>query len=158
MRFIETIDVPTPAATVFDFVSDFKNLPKWDPTIVRVEQTLPGPVQRGTTYIVVLRFLGLETTMHYLVDAYSAPTHVVLFGTAAAVVATDTVTVEPRATGGDSACLAGSAPRSHFPCLLCADGGASDRQLEVGTHRPRLRRGECRPCSGFINARQRTSR
>jgi carbon monoxide dehydrogenase subunit G len=99
MLFVETIDVPTPAATVFDFVSDFNNLPKWDPTIVRVEQTVPGPVQRGTTYIVVLSFLGIETTMHYLVDEYAAPTRAVLRGTAATVLATDTVTVEPRATG-----------------------------------------------------------
>lgn len=99
MIFTEVIEVAQPVAVVHAFVSDFKNLPRWDPSIVRVEQTTPDPVGKGTRYVVVLRFLGVELTMDYETTAYDPPARAVLQGTAANAQATDTMTVEPTATG-----------------------------------------------------------
>lgn len=99
MIFTEVIDVPRPAAAVHAYVSDFKNLPRWDETITRVEQLTPGPVGEGTRYVVTLTFLGAESTMDYVTKEYAPPTHAVLTGVASNAVATDTITVEPTPTG-----------------------------------------------------------
>ena len=99
MFFTHTMDVPKPPAAVHAYVSDFKNLPRWDPTILRVEQSTPGPVGAGTRYVVVLSFLGAESTMDYTVKEFQAPARAVLVGIAASAVATDTITIEPTPAG-----------------------------------------------------------
>lgn len=99
MIFVHTMDVPTPPAAVHAYVSDFKNLPRWDPTIKRVDQITPGPVGRGTHYVVVLSFLGSETTMDYDVKEFQPPVAAQLVGVAANATATDTITIEPTPTG-----------------------------------------------------------
>jgi len=99
MQFIHTMDVPKPAAAVHAYVSDFKNLPRWDPTIVKVEQTTPGPVGQGTRYVVVLKFVGSETTLDYQVREYAPPISAMLVGVASSAVATDKITIEPTPTG-----------------------------------------------------------
>lgn len=99
MFFTHTMDVPTPPAAVHAYVSDFKNLPRWDPTIKRVEQITPGPVGTGTRYLVVLSFLGAESQMDYGVREFQPPTRAVLTGVAANAVATDTITIEPTPAG-----------------------------------------------------------
>ena len=99
MIFTHTMDVPTPPAAVHAYVSDFKNLPRWDPTIKRVDQLTPGPVGSGTRYVVVLSFLGSETTMDYDTKEFRPPVATKLVGVAASSVATDTITIEPTPTG-----------------------------------------------------------
>ncbi|MEO6027326.1 MAG: SRPBCC family protein [Candidatus Binatia bacterium] len=99
MIFMHTMDVPTPPAAVHAYVSDFKNLPRWDPTIKRVDQLTPGPVGRGTHYVVVLSFLGSETTMDYDTKEFQPPVAAKLVGVASSSVATDTITIEPTPTG-----------------------------------------------------------
>lgn len=99
MYFTQTMDVPTPPAAVHAYVSDFKNLPRWDPTIKRVEQTTPGPAGSGTRYVVVLTFLGSESTMDYVTKEFQPPARAVLTGVAPNATATDTITIEPTSTG-----------------------------------------------------------
>ena len=99
MIFTHTMDVPTPPAAVHAYVADFKNLPRWDPTIKRVEQITPGPVGTGTQYVVVLTFLGAESTMDYRVKEFAPPAHAVLVGVASNATATDTITIEPTPSG-----------------------------------------------------------
>ncbi len=99
MFFTHTMDVPTPPAAVYAYVADFANLPRWDPTITRVERLTPGPVGAGTHYLVVLSFLGSESTMDYVVKEFEPPVRAVLTGVAASAVATDTITVAPTPTG-----------------------------------------------------------
>jgi carbon monoxide dehydrogenase subunit G len=99
MLFVEVIDVPRPPAAVHAYVADFKNLPRWDPTIIRVEQTSPDPVAAGTTYVVVLEFLGSETTMHYVVKTFEPPARAVLEGKSESATAIDTVEIEPTSDG-----------------------------------------------------------
>jgi hypothetical protein len=99
MIFTEVIDVPKAPAAVHAYVSDFKNLPRWDETIKRVEQLTPGGVGEGTRYVVTLTFLGAESTMDYVTKEFAPPRHAVLTGVAPNAVATDTITVEPTPTG-----------------------------------------------------------
>jgi hypothetical protein len=49
--------VQRPPETVFDFVAThhFENHPRWDPDLVEMSQTSPGPVRAGTTARVVRR-------------------------------------------------------------------------------------------------------
>ena len=44
----QTID--SPVDKVFAFLSDFRNMPKWNYYITSVTQTTPGPIQQGTVF------------------------------------------------------------------------------------------------------------
>jgi hypothetical protein len=56
---VVTVDriVQRPPAVVFDFVAThhFENHPRWDPDVLEMSQTSPGPVGVGTTARVVRR-------------------------------------------------------------------------------------------------------
>jgi len=99
VRFKEVIDTTAAPAAAFPFLSDFNNLPAWDPTIVRVEQLTAGPISVKTRLRVTLRFLGVESALDYRVEKYQPNRRAVLVGTAATVTVTDTVLVEPRRGG-----------------------------------------------------------
>ena len=99
MRFTEVIDTTAAPAAAFPFLSDFNNLPAWDPTIVRVEQLTAGCVRVKTRFRVTLRFLGVESALDYRVEEYKPNRRAVLVGTAATVTAADTVLIEPRRGG-----------------------------------------------------------
>jgi uncharacterized protein YndB with AHSA1/START domain len=49
--------VKRPPAAVFDFVAThhFENHPRWDPDVLEMTQTSPGPVREGTTARIVRR-------------------------------------------------------------------------------------------------------
>jgi carbon monoxide dehydrogenase subunit G len=99
MIFEAVIDAPGRPSDVHRFVSDFNNLPRWDPTVISVKQTSPGAARPGTCYRVVLRFLGVRSEMDYRVEEYDPPHRAVLRGVASLAQATDTVVVEPRGSG-----------------------------------------------------------
>lgn len=99
VRFVAHIDAPAPPAAVFDFVSDFENLPYWDPSIVRVTRTSSGPLAPGVSFDVTLGVLGVGTTLRYVVETYDAPNRAVLVGTSPTTTAVDAITVEATPTG-----------------------------------------------------------
>jgi carbon monoxide dehydrogenase subunit G len=99
MKFKEVIDTTAAPAAAFRFLSDFNNLPAWDPSIVRVERLTAGPISVGTRFLVTLRFLGVESALDYRVEEYEPNRRAVLMGTATTVTATDTVLVEPHRGG-----------------------------------------------------------
>jgi carbon monoxide dehydrogenase subunit G len=99
MIFTHTMDVPTPPAAVHEYVSDFRNLPRWDSTIKRVDLVTPGGLGRGAHYVVVLSVLGSETTMDYETKEFQPPVRARLVGVASNATATDTITIEPTGTG-----------------------------------------------------------
>jgi hypothetical protein len=64
--------VQRPPEVVFDFVAThhFENHPRWDPDLLEMSQTSPGPVGVGTTARVVRRqgrghVEGTATVLHY---------------------------------------------------------------------------------------------
>lgn len=94
MRFIESFRVPAPADAVFAFAGDFRNLPQWDPGITAVEKLTPGAIRKGTKFRVELRFLGLPSTMEYVVEEWEPGRRARLKGATPIATAVDTVTVE----------------------------------------------------------------
>ena len=53
-----------PPEEVFDFLADARNEPAWNPDVITVEQTTPGPVGRGTTRRGDYRHIGtVESTI-----------------------------------------------------------------------------------------------
>lgn len=99
MRFTEVIDTTAAPVAAFRFLSNFNNLPKWDPSIVGVEQPTEGGVGGDTRFEVTLSFLGIQSTLDYRVEEYEPNRRAVLVGTAATVTATDTILVKPRRGG-----------------------------------------------------------
>lgn len=52
------LDVHRPAATVFAFVSDQLNAPRWQRGLHEVRRTTDGPIGVGTEHVFVRRFAG----------------------------------------------------------------------------------------------------
>ena len=50
IEFQNAIEIERPAKEVFDFLSRFENLPKWNYFVLEVEKTSDGPVGVGATY------------------------------------------------------------------------------------------------------------
>lgn len=95
----KTVQTAAPTAEVFAFLADFTTTELWDPGTVRTERTT-GDGGVGTTYANTSRFLGRTTQLIYVVQAYEPRRRVVLRGENATVVARDTMTFTPTASGG----------------------------------------------------------
>jgi carbon monoxide dehydrogenase subunit G len=63
-RAEHTVIVERPPDEVFDFLTDFSNVPSWQSGAVDVEKPV-GPLAVGVTYVQVLSFLGrrMKTTL-----------------------------------------------------------------------------------------------
>ena len=101
MRIDRTVETATPTAEVFAFLADFTTTEQWDPGTVRTER-ISGDGGVGTAYANTSRFLGRNTDLTYVVEVYEPGSRVVLRGENKTVVAHDTMTFVPTATGGTS--------------------------------------------------------
>jgi uncharacterized protein YndB with AHSA1/START domain len=50
VKFTNTITINRPPATVFAYVADLENLPRWNYAIQETRKTTSGPVNVGTQY------------------------------------------------------------------------------------------------------------
>ena len=50
IEFENTIHIDRPIAEVFEFLSDFENIPKWNYFVLEVRKLSDGPIRIGTTY------------------------------------------------------------------------------------------------------------
>lgn len=50
MRFENTIEIDCPVETVFQFIADFENTPKWNYYVTQVRRTEGATVGKGTIY------------------------------------------------------------------------------------------------------------
>ncbi|MER6940015.1 SRPBCC family protein [Nocardioides sp. NPDC127514] len=101
MRIDRTVETSAPTAQVFDFLADFTNTEEWDPGTVRTDR-ISGDGGVGTAYANTSRFLGRNTDLTYVVEIYEPGKRVRLRGENKTVVAHDTMTFLPTATGGTS--------------------------------------------------------
>ncbi|OIJ26759.1 polyketide cyclase [Nocardioides luteus] len=101
MKIDRTVATSAPTSEVFDFLADFTTTEQWDPGTVRTER-ISGDGGVGTAYANTSRFLGRTTDLTYVVEVYEPGTRVVLRGENKSVVAHDTMTFVPTATGGTS--------------------------------------------------------
>jgi uncharacterized protein YndB with AHSA1/START domain len=51
MRFTNTITIDRPLATVFTYLADFENLPRWNYAIGETRKLTTGPVNVGSRYV-----------------------------------------------------------------------------------------------------------
>lgn len=64
-RAEHTLVIGRPPADVFAYLTEVRNLPAWQPSVVSVERPDEGPVDVGTRFTEVRKFVGrrLHTTM-----------------------------------------------------------------------------------------------
>jgi carbon monoxide dehydrogenase subunit G len=98
MKVKRTVVVHKPLDAVFGYLSDFTTTTDWDPgTVTTVRQHGDGEV--GTTYLNTSTFLGRMTRLTYVVDELVNHQLIQLRGENKTVIAVDTLTFRPVASG-----------------------------------------------------------
>lgn len=91
---------PWPPRDVFGYIARFCNAAEWDPGVVEVRGCQPGPPRLGSTYRLVVCFLGRRFPLDYEIVELLTPRRVVLRAENAVVRSTDVIEVEAAAGGG----------------------------------------------------------
>jgi uncharacterized protein YndB with AHSA1/START domain len=73
MRIAASLTIGRPAAIVFDFLTAWENIPRWEAGVQEAAQTTPGPPGVGARGRDRRRFLGRTTETAYEVTAYEPP-------------------------------------------------------------------------------------
>jgi NAD(P)-dependent dehydrogenase (short-subunit alcohol dehydrogenase family) len=98
MKVQKTVIVDKPLDAVFGYLSDFTTTTEWDPgTVTTVLRHGNGGV--GTTYLNTSTFLGRTTQLTYVVDELVNHQLIQLRGENKTVIAVDTLTFRPVASG-----------------------------------------------------------
>jgi carbon monoxide dehydrogenase subunit G len=74
VRVEQTIEIARPIEDVFDVLTPFENLPRWETGILEAGQTTPGPLGIGARGRDLRRFMGKPTETVYEVTDYARPT------------------------------------------------------------------------------------
>jgi uncharacterized protein YndB with AHSA1/START domain len=72
-RFQQETVINRPVEEVFDFVTNARNEPRYNPRILSAEQTTSGPIERGTHFVLVSKAMGRRMSVEYEVTAYERP-------------------------------------------------------------------------------------
>lgn len=91
-RLHETITVRRPVEEAFRYTADFTNIENWDPSITASAKTSPGPVAKGTTFELKLKFGTVTVPMVYTITEFEPPHRVVLVGESSTLRAVDEIT------------------------------------------------------------------
>ena len=98
MKVQKTVVVNKTLDAVFGYLSDFTTTTEWDPgTVITVNHHGDGGI--GTTYLNTSKFLGRETQLTYVVDELVDQQLIQLRGENKTVIAVDTLTFRPVASG-----------------------------------------------------------
>jgi uncharacterized protein YndB with AHSA1/START domain len=104
MRRVEASQtISAPPETVFAFVANLANLPRWQTGIVSAEQTSTGPVGVGSTAHVIRELLGQRLGVNLSVTDYQPGRRLALASAASGIGVTAALELEPaavRASGG----------------------------------------------------------
>ena len=91
--------VDKPADVVVGYLADFGNAVDWDPGTQSCERQDSGPVQVGSTWRNVSKFLGRQTVLVYRLEALQ-PRHITLVGSNKTATSTDDITVRDAHPSG----------------------------------------------------------
>jgi Polyketide cyclase / dehydrase and lipid transport len=98
MKLLKTVVVEKPLGAVFGYLCDFTTTTDWDPgTVTTVRREGNGGV--GTTYLNTSTFLGRTTQLTYVVEELVDHKLIRLRGENKTVIAVDTLTFRPVASG-----------------------------------------------------------
>ena len=99
IRVTRTFIVDKPVDVVVGYLADFSNAVDWDPGTQSCERQDSGPVQVGSTWRNVSKFLGRETVLDYRLEALQ-PGHITLIGSNKTAASTDDITVRDASPSG----------------------------------------------------------
>ena len=106
MKLLKTVVAGKPLDAVFGYLSDFTTTTDWDPgTVTTVRRHGNGGV--GTTYLNTSTFLGRRTQLTYVVEELVDQQLIQLRGENKTVIAVDTLTFRPVASGTEVTYAAG---------------------------------------------------
>jgi uncharacterized protein YndB with AHSA1/START domain len=100
--FRTSVSSPRPPEDVFAYLARFSNAAHWDPGVSAAEDLTPGPPAFGSTYRLMVRFLGLTVPLEYRIEEIDAPRRVVLRAENAMVRSTDAIEVAATLGGGST--------------------------------------------------------
>ena len=72
-RIRESVEVDAPPETVWELVSDPRNLPKWDRHITKVVGIPPGGIDVGTEYTTIVTFMAVNAHVDAEVLEFKPP-------------------------------------------------------------------------------------
>jgi ligand-binding SRPBCC domain-containing protein len=72
-RFQQETVIERPVEEVFDFVTDARNEPRFNPRILSAQKTTPGPIGRGTHFVLMSKAVGRPMAVEYEITAYERP-------------------------------------------------------------------------------------
>lgn len=88
-----------PVGEVFDFVADERNEPRYNPRMLTVEQTTPGPIGCGARFRAESRSLGRRVPMTIEFTAFERPRRLASATHLSAMEIRGTLTFEPVPAG-----------------------------------------------------------
>jgi uncharacterized protein YndB with AHSA1/START domain len=72
-RFQQATTIERPVEEVFDFVTDARNEPRYNPRILNVEKKTAGPINRGTRFVIMSKAVGRPMAVEYEITVYERP-------------------------------------------------------------------------------------
>ena len=72
-HFQREIVIERPVEEVFDFVTNARNEPRYNPRILSAHKTTPGPIGRGTRFVLVSKAMGRPMAVEYEITAFERP-------------------------------------------------------------------------------------
>ncbi len=79
-RTRSTIHARVSSVTAFDFVSDFRHAPLWDPQARSVVKVTEGPIGVGTQFLMVGAVIGRRLELPYEIVVFERPLRLVMAG------------------------------------------------------------------------------
>ena len=99
ITFNEIVEVDSDYKTSFSFLSDFSNLPDWDPGISSVNKITDGILRVGTEFEVFANFFGRTLPMTYILEEITLNKRVVYKGKTENLEVLDTIEFEESQNG-----------------------------------------------------------
>lgn len=72
--------VAIPADRAFAFVSDFRNAARWDPRTKSVRKATPGPIAKGTTFVLRGGAANINLDLPYTIETFEPEKQLLLTG------------------------------------------------------------------------------
>jgi carbon monoxide dehydrogenase subunit G len=93
VRYRREIEVGTPAAATFAYLSDFANAAEWDPGIAEARRLTPAPTVVGSRFEVVALYRGKRQRFEYVVTELEDASRIALHGEGDKALSDDVITV-----------------------------------------------------------------
>lgn len=98
-RYVDAIDLPISVEEAFDYFADFSRTAEWDPSVVEATRLSGGKIRLGSSFRVVVSFLGRRVPLDYRITEFERPSRLVLNGGDSSLRSIDEITFVARPGG-----------------------------------------------------------